>query len=186
MGGVARGEREALGELCARWERRLYGFLLRSGAGEEADDLFQETWIRVARGARGFDPDRRFSTWLFQIALNLCRDRERGRARRSAREPAADGPGVDERADERAGDPSGPGGLRAVDQRLEADRLLALLPEPQREVLLLRYFAGCTEDECARVLGCPRGTVKSRLHAAIHRLAAHVREDEKSRDEESR
>ena len=54
-------------------------------------------------------------------------------------------------------------------------RLLSTLPEPQREVVLLRYYQDLTEDEVAHILDCPKGTVKSRLHNALARLAAVVR-----------
>lgn len=73
MQSVAEGDPSALRELCARWERPLYRFLHRAADGRDTDDLFQETWLRVVRSARRFDPARRFSTWLFQIALNLDR-----------------------------------------------------------------------------------------------------------------
>jgi RNA polymerase sigma-70 factor, ECF subfamily len=157
---VGEGDGAALAELCTRWQRPLYRFLHRSGAGDDADDLFQDTWIRVVRSARLFDADRRFSTWLFQIALNLARDAGRRRARA---EPVGDL------------DPADPGGIESVERSLDAKRLLDSLPEAQREVVLLRLFADRSEDECAEILGCPRGTVKSRLHLAVKRLAERTR-----------
>lgn len=157
---VGRGEGAALAELCSRWERPLYRFLHRWGAGDEADDLFQETWIRVVRAAERFDPGRRFSTWLFQIALNLARDLGRERLRN---EGDVFAPPADSQATDR------------IERSLDAQRLLASLPEPQRDVVLLRLFADRTEEECAEILGCPRGTVKSRLHLAVKRLAELAR-----------
>src|ERR1051325_361018 len=74
IAAVAEGDRRALEELCRRWERPLYQFIHRHTGGRDVEDLHQETWLRVVRAARRFDPRRRFSTWLFQIALNLCRD----------------------------------------------------------------------------------------------------------------
>ncbi|HUE30642.1 MAG TPA: sigma-70 family RNA polymerase sigma factor, partial [Verrucomicrobiae bacterium] len=116
---------------------------------------YQETWLRVVRAARRFDPQRRFSTWLFQIAINLCRDWQR----RPPPEPVdpAD-------AEARAGAPS------AVDAALDARRLLAALPEAQRSAVILRYYHDLPEEEVAAILDCPRGTVKSRLHHAMRRL----------------
>jgi RNA polymerase sigma-70 factor (ECF subfamily) len=154
---VARGDGDALVALCGRWERPLYAFLARHTAGRDVDDLYQETWLRVVRAARRFDPGRRFSTWLFQIALNLARDWHR----RAPPEPV----------DPAQHDAAHPGAAARVDAALDARRLLAALPEPQREVVLLRYYHDLPEDEVAAILGCPRGTVKSRLHHAMARLA---------------
>jgi RNA polymerase sigma-70 factor (ECF subfamily) len=157
---VGQGDGIAFAELCTRWERPLYRFLHRCGSGDDADDLFQETWMRVVRSASRFDPERRFSTWLFQIALNLARDLGRRRARSDA--DAASEPIDDE----------SPGRMeRAIDAR----RLLDSLTEAQREVVVLRMFADLSEAECAEVLGCPRGTVKSRLHLAVKHLAERAR-----------
>src|SRR5262245_13262975 len=73
---VQAGDSEALAALIERYRGPLYAFLWRR-AGDGADDLFQESWIRVSRARDRFDRSRRFSTWLFQIANNLCRDRWR-------------------------------------------------------------------------------------------------------------
>lgn len=161
VGQVARGDEQALAALLHRWERPLAHFLHRQTGGRDVDDLYQEVWIRVVRAAERFDGDRRFSTWLFQIALNLCRDWHR----RRPPEPA-DGAG------DRAADGYG------AEAALDVDRLLARLPEAQRDVVALRYLHELSEDEVAAVLDIPKGTVKSRLHHGIARLNAIVREEE--------
>jgi len=163
MQAVATGDESALRELCARWERPLYGFLHRAGGGADVDDLYQETWLRVVRAARRFDPARRFSTWLFQIALNLCRDLHR-KALPQPAEPAL----LEEVA-------ASPPQDRSVEAALDARRLLDALPEAQREVVVLRVLQDASEAEAAEILGCPRGTVKSRLHHALARLAVLAR-----------
>lgn len=160
MQAVATGDADALRELTGRWRRPLYGFLHRTADGRETDDLYQETWLRVVRGARGFDAGRRFSTWLFQIALNLSRDLHR----RTLPEPA-----TSEALEQAAA--SLPAG-EARDAALDVHRLLAALPEAQREVVVLRVLNDVSEDEVARIVGVPRGTVKSRLHHGLARLAA--------------
>ena len=155
------GDESALSELFRRYRPRLYGFLLRR-VGDGADDVFQDTWLRVVRAADRFDPRRRFSTWLFQIANNLCRDWGRRHAVRSrarqelmeqGRNPARD---------------AAPG----PDLRLEMAQRIARLPERLQEVLLLRYYQQMTEREIAEVAGIPTGTVKSRLHSAVRALRA--------------
>lgn len=160
MQAVATGDADALRELTGRWRRPLYGFLHRAAGGRETDDLYQETWLRVVRAARGFDARQRFSTWLFQIALNLSRDLHR----RTLPEPV-----TQDVLEQAAGvvpseDPR--------DAALDVQRLLAALPEAQREVVVLRVLEDVPEDDVARIVGVPRGTVKSRLHHALARLAA--------------
>jgi RNA polymerase sigma-70 factor, ECF subfamily len=155
IAAVADGDGRALEELCRRWERPLFQFIHRHTGGRDVEDLYQETWLRVVRAARRFDPKRRFSTWLFQIALNLCRDWHR----RPPPEPADPGD-----VDALAGTEPSP------DASIDARRLLAALPEPQRSAVILRYYHDLGEDEVADILGCPRGTVKSRLHHAMRRL----------------
>jgi len=152
---LASGDGRALEELCRRWEHPLYQFIARHTGGRDVEDLYQETWLRVVRAARRFERGRRFSTWLFQIAVNLCRDWRR-RPPLEPVDPAA--------ADARAGAPA------ATDAALDARRLLAALPEAQRSAVILRYYHDLPEEEVAAILGCPRGTVKSRLHHAMRRL----------------
>jgi RNA polymerase sigma-70 factor, ECF subfamily len=162
MRAVTVGDGRALEELCRRYERSLYQFLFRHGGGRDADDLYQETWLRVVRAADRFDPGRRFSTWLFQIAVNLCRDWHR----RRPPEPVALAT-----TEQTARD----GSTAVTEAGMDARRLLAALPEAQRSVVILRYYHDLTEDEIAEIVGCARGTVKSRLHYALARLAALIR-----------
>ncbi len=157
---VAHGDAPALEALCRRWERPLYAFIGRQTGGRDVDDLYQDTWLRVVRAAPRFDPARRFSTWLFQIAVNRCRDWRR--------RPPPDPVDPASLAGE-AGDAA------TSDARLDAARLLAALPDAQRSAVILRYWHDCDEDEVARILRIPRGTVKSRLHHAMRRLVALAR-----------
>ncbi len=161
IGAVAGGDQLALRELLRRYERPLSHFIFRYTAGRDVEDLHQETWLRAVRAARRFDPGKRFSTWLFQIAVNLCRDWHR-RAPPVPMEPA---------------DSVGATQLDRAEAKVDAVRLLTRLPTPQREVLILRYFHDLTESEIAAILGCPPGTVKSRLHHALARLAAAAKEN---------
>jgi len=162
MGRVAAGDAQALEALCRRHEHGLHRFLWRHLGGRDVDDVYQETWLRVVRAAAGFDRRRRFTTWLFQIAVNLCRDWHRHPPPEPYDPATLDRPGPDS-ADRSAA---------AVD----AERLLAALPEAQRAAVLLRYYHDLPEAEVAEILGCPRGTVKSRLHHALSTLKALARE----------
>jgi len=160
VGHLANGDDTALRELLRRYERPLSAFIYRHTAGRDVEDLYQETWLRVVRQAARFDRTRRFSTWLFQIAVNLCRDWHR-------RPPPEPHPIADGTA--------APHELGRVESALDAAALLSSLPEAQREVVILRYYHDLPEDQVALILDCPKGTVKSRLHNALARLAAVVR-----------
>jgi RNA polymerase sigma-70 factor (ECF subfamily) len=157
---LAQGDDAALRELLRRYEQPLARFLHRQTSGRDVEDLYQETWLRVVRHAERFDASRRFSTWLFQIAVNLCRDWQR-------RPPPEARPLDDEPAAST---------LERSDAALDAEQLLAHLPAAQREVVVLRYYHDMSEDEVASILDIPKGTVKSRMHQAIARLAALVGE----------
>jgi RNA polymerase sigma-70 factor (ECF subfamily) len=165
---VQAGDSEALAALIDRYRGPLYAFLWRR-AGDGADDLFQESWIRVSRARDRFDRSRRFSTWLFQIANNLCRDRWR---RLDARRRAFDALREETRA---TGEDAAPPPALPADHGL-IGRLDAL-PERLREVLVLRHYHELGEAEIAEVLGIPRGTVKSRLHAAVRAARALLEEE---------
>ena len=164
VGALAQGDERALRELLRRYERPLSSFISRHTAGRDVEDLYQETWLRVVRGAARFDAARRFSTWLFHIAVNLCRDWHR-RARGNTLSLADDAAPTEE--------------PRCPDAALDAARLLAQLPDPQREVVILRFYHDLTEEQMAAMLDCPKGTVKSRLHNALARLATLVREEDR-------
>jgi RNA polymerase sigma factor (sigma-70 family) len=162
IGDLARGDELALRELLQRYERPLSSFIYRHTGGHDVEDLYQETWLRVVRQAAGFDPTRRFSTWLFQIAVNLCRDWHR-RARPELL-PLAEAVAA-------------PAELGRSEAGLDAARLLALLPQAQREVVILRFYHDLTEEQVATILDCPKGTVKSRMHHALARLTVLVRKE---------
>jgi RNA polymerase sigma-70 factor (ECF subfamily) len=158
MAAVASGDETALTALIDRYAASMHAYLLRhSGSREDADDLLQETWVRVARSAKSFDTARRFRSWIYGIATNLARDlfRRRVTKERALRTLATNPPAT------AGADSADRGELRAR---------IAELPENMRAVLLLRYYEGMSEAEMAEALEIPRGTVKSRLHAALREL----------------
>jgi RNA polymerase sigma-70 factor (ECF subfamily) len=169
MARVQRGDEPALNELLERWRPRLFGFLVRRVGDVAAEDLFQETWLRVVRSRDRYDPKRRFSTWLFQIANNLCRDRGR---RRKVEE------GYKETVREQVQHDAGRLEAPPLDLRMDVHRRLAALPERLREVLILRYYHQLPEADIAEVVGIPRGTVKSRLHSAVRTLRGQMADEE--------
>ena len=160
MTSVAMGDNRALTTLINRHSQRLHAYLVRyTQSKADADDLLQESWIRVARSARRFDPSRRFRSWLYGIATNLARDLFRKR-------------GMRERAllDRTSFSTQAEGRNSTIAERSELLELVGQLPDRMREVVLLRFYEGMNESEMATVLGIAKGTVKSRLHSALRFL----------------
>ncbi len=159
MERVQRGELRAFELLFDRFRGRLFSFLYRRcGDGSVAEDLLQETWLRVVRARDRFDPRRRFSTWLFQIANNLCRDRGRRlQVERRGKQKVT--------AAMLAEIPTAR--TAPADPRIDIAGRLARLSDRLREVVVLRYFHDKSEREIATIVGIPAGTVKSRLHQAV-------------------
>jgi len=123
----------------------------------------QETWLRVVRSRDRFDPQLRFSTWLFQIANNLCRDRGRRlEVERRGKAKLAEAM--------RSEVPAAHAATPRLDLQMDMPGLLSRLSDRQREVVVLRYFHDHSEREIAQIVGIPPGTVKSRLHQAIRAM----------------
>jgi RNA polymerase sigma-70 factor (ECF subfamily) len=165
------GHAESLGVLVARWEGPLFRFVSRLvERPDDARDVCQETFLRILDKAEAFRDGARFSTWMYQIALNLCRDQSR-RKRRWGRlmiaEPAS---GVETPREHAA--PATPATNPAAayehsERQGAVRRALSALPAEQREVLLLKEYEGLKFREIADVLGVAESTVKSRMYAGL-------------------
>ena len=173
----ARGDEAAYRELVERLEKPLVAFIRRY-VGEEslAEDLFQETFVRVVRTLGSFRPEASLSTWIFTIARNLCLDHLKAKKRhREVSMDAAASDGSDRDVDFREAlrsPAAGPG--TAAEGQEEGARLraaMAELPEPKREALVLRIYSNLSYAEIARITDAPVGTVKFRVHDAIQELA---------------
>ena len=165
---VQQGDTASLGVLVGRWQQPLYRFVYRLvPRADDARDLCQETFLRILKKSHRFRPGSRFSTWMYQIALNLCRDQARRAKRWSS--VLADAPSLPERA---AGPlaPEEPDPA-AIAERREAHaavlRALESLPPEQREVVVLKEFEGLKFREIAELLDCPESTVKSRMYYGL-------------------
>jgi RNA polymerase sigma-70 factor (ECF subfamily) len=163
------GDVEAVAALMERYQHRLYRYLLRIvRQPETAEDLFQQTWLRVMERIRSYDSQRSFEGWLFALAHNLAIDHLRRYRPESLDEPLPSG---DARSELIEG--SGPGALEQLLSRERAGWLadsVAGLPLVFREVLTLRFEEEMKLEEMAAVLGLPLGTVKTRLHRALKHL----------------
>jgi len=162
------GDLDCFNQLVTRWERPIYALAYRTlGREEEARDVTQEAFLRAFRGLRSFRGDAKFSSWLYRITLNLCRDW----IRRERRTPIAQMPeGVDpiDVADEHVSPAESVEDLVARRELSEAvERAMAELPEEQRTAILLKEYHGLTFQEIADMLHCPLSTVKTRLYQGL-------------------
>ncbi len=169
------GDREALGQLITRYEKTLFGLLVRMTGGDRhrADDLFQETFLHAMRAAATFNRKMQFKPWITAIAVNLIRDEARKRKVRG--EVTLDGSSRGDEDQMRVAEPVSDGetpGEHAErkDEENYLRRALQKLTDLEREVVLLHFYNSMTLADTAAVLGVPLGTVKSRLHAALTRL----------------
>jgi RNA polymerase sigma-70 factor (ECF subfamily) len=160
------GDARAFEVLVRRHRTPLFSFLLRlTGDRGRAEDLCQDAFLKAVRASADWQPRARVQTWLYAIARNLAIDEARRQAFRRA-EPLDDGPAAAAASDDPAPD-------RAADAALVRPKLeaaLAGLPDEQREVFLLREYAGLRFHEIAEVTGTPENTVKSRMRYALEGL----------------
>lgn len=160
------GDRLALEALVERHYGPIRALLVRYGSVTEsdADDLVQETFLRVLSGLKRYRHQGHLRAWLLRIALNLAHDARRKTGRVVT--------GADVHLLAGVPEPDGDPAERLVES-LEGEVLagaLARLPETQREALVLRFYADLPVQDIARVVGCPEGTVKSRIHYALRKL----------------
>lgn len=170
---LRKGDPDAVSELIGRYQHRLYRFLVRLVQDPAtAEDLFQQTWIRLMEKIGSYDARRNFEAWLFAIARNLAIDHLRCRRAISLDEVDESGQPPVERL--KAGDPD------ALEQLLDFERgamlaaAIAELPAIHREVLTLRFEEDMKLEQIAEVAGIPMSTVKSRLHRALESLRARM------------
>ncbi len=164
-----KGHWEAFESLVARYERKIYSLAFRlSGNAEDANDLAQETFVRLYRSLHTFRGQSAFSTWLYRIATNVCLDELRRRQRHptiSLDTPMETDEGqMDRDVVDLTELPETVYENKELQEVVQ--RLIAELSEDHRTVLLLRDFESLSYEEIAEILGCQLGTVKSRLNRA--------------------
>jgi len=160
--------------LVARYTLPAHRAAFLLGAGEEADDVVQEAFVKAFRHLSRFRAGEPFGPWLLRIVANETRNLTRSRRRRAALVLRLAGPDATVQ--------DGP-----VDEVLAAERRAGLvaavnaLPDRERKVLVCRYFLDLSEAETAQVLACPLGSVKSRTWRALNRLRGSLLPDEQTR-----
>jgi len=176
-----RGEVRAFELLLSRHRKPVYNFILRFvGEKETAEDVLQEVFMRVIKGAEAYKRQAKFTTWLYTIARNLCVDQTRRRKHR--KHASLDAP-LDGSADagtlldvipssEMASD------RKSSNRELQArmQRAIAGLVEDQREVFVMREFLDLPFKQIAEIVGVPENTVKSRMRYALEKLRLELDE----------
>jgi RNA polymerase sigma-70 factor (ECF subfamily) len=162
------GDTESFNELVLRWERSIYALAYRTlGREEDARDICQETFLRAFRGLSAFKGQAKFSSWLYRIALNLCRDALR-RERRTPLIAVQEGIDPAELVSQQLSPaPSVEEVVVKADLGRHVASAMRRLPEDQRTAILLKEYHGLTFQEVADIMGCPLSTAKTRLYQGL-------------------
>ncbi|MFT3707465.1 MAG: RNA polymerase sigma factor [Archangium sp.] len=177
------GDARAFSTLVQRHRGPVYNFILRYvGHRQRAEDLLQETWLKVVRSSSEWQPKARFTTWVYTIARNLCVDsarKETFRKTDSLDAPASQDEGEGRSVGDMVADEGGQTPDRAAHNvriRPLIEQALQALPAEQREVFLLREYQGIGFKEIAEVTGVNENTVKSRMRYALEGLRKRLEE----------
>ena len=169
---MRRGDPAAFEELLAQYQHRLYRYLMRVARDPAlADDLFQQTWLRVVEKIKQYDQRRNFDAWLFSVARNLAIDYFRRYRPESLDEPL---PGEDSGATRETLLPAaGPSVLERLLAREQSEQLavaMSRLAWNYREVLTLRFEEEMKLEEIAEAIDVPLSTAKTRLRRGLEQL----------------
>lgn len=164
------GDRESFNQLVVRWERPIYALAYRVLRREdEARDICQDTFLRAYKALPGFKGQAKFSSWIYRIALNLCRDWMRRQRRTPAAQLLDD---VDPVELSSAGTPTASVEDLVARRELGAivEEAMGTLSEEQRTAIVLKEYHGLTFQEIADLQECPLSTVKTRLYQGLSQL----------------
>ena len=172
--GLRRRDPDLLDRLIEQYQHRLLRYLVYlAGSRDLAEDLFQETWIRVLERGHQYDGKHEFSTWLYAVARNLTIDYLRRKSPVSL-------DGLMEDEDHAPLEPADthPAAWEIVAQQEQAERInvaLVGIPAEYRETVVLRFQEGLALEEIALVTGAKLGTVKSRLYRGLNMLMSQLK-----------
>jgi RNA polymerase sigma-70 factor, ECF subfamily len=173
MARLAGGHDAALNDLMERHAERLFHYLVRSLQDEaDAADAAQETFVKVYQNRVKFDPQQKFSTWLYAIASNLVRDRYRWRSRHQQVSLDADNEQTESSLKDTL-QASGPLPNQTVQAEERADEVrnaVAALPEELKQPLILALYQDLPQAEIATILKCSVKAVETRIYRARQQL----------------
>lgn len=168
----------AFAELMRRYERPLYNFILRMvGTAAEAEELFQETFLRIFKNLGNFRGGASFSPWAYRIAHNLCIDSLRRPDKRIfvsfEGEEKKEGPSMEDRLEGTSPNPEDELYRMQLGEKIQG--AVDQLPIKLRSVFVLYQYQHLPYEKIASVLDIPIGTVKSRMHSALKQLSHSLR-----------
>ena len=158
------GNREAFEQLLDLHEDKVYSLVHRMVGAADAEDAAQDALIEICKAVVGFRGDSSLATWVHRVAVNVCLEHRRKRRPESV--PLEED--IFERESDPQGDPSE--ALERGEVKGSVDAAIGSLSDLHRDVVVLHELQGLTYAECAKALGCPVGTVKSRLSNAFVKL----------------
>ncbi len=177
-------DNDAFEVLVKRYEKRLFNYIFRFiGNAGDAEDLFQETFVRVYRNLDKFRTGGTFRPWLYRIATNICRDHLRSQRRHpkisldAPQSGETEGPRLLDQLESPSPGPRALASEHELIERLEA--ALEKLPTKHRSVFLMARYEGLNHREISKALRIPVGTVKSRMNKAVKSLRHELVETEK-------
>ena len=175
VGRMAAGEQGAFDAIFERYHKQIYNFIRKQVADRESiEDLVQEVFLRVFKSSKNFDVTKKFSSWIYKIALNEVKRHWKRTATRqtySLNTPLGEDGGDAERADFIEDERAAP--AEATEAALfsrNLRELIDLLPEKQKTVVLLKVYQELTFEEISEICDCPLSTVLSRMRYAVNKL----------------
>ena len=173
MARVKAGDDSALAVLVRRYEQPLFHYARHMlGNAADAEDVFQETFLRVHLYRKRFWGNAAFKPWVYRIATNLCRDRLRYRQRRPEVQPGGRDDLPDPMVNLPAGSTAPDEAAADAERAARMQQALAALNVKHRAVFLMAHQEGLAYAEIAKALRIPVGTVKSRMNKAVNTLMA--------------
>jgi RNA polymerase sigma-70 factor (ECF subfamily) len=168
------GRTDAFGELVLRYQDRLYNTLVRMvGSTDEARDVAQESFVHAFTKLDTFRGESQFYSWLFRIAYNAAVSRQRKRHKSASLDAARDAGGLEPADGRPESVPSH--AMERSERQAQVRDALGELSEEYRTVLVLKEIDGLKYEEIAEIVGCPIGTVRSRIHRARAELREKLR-----------
>lgn len=165
MRRMQQGQESAFNALYERYGQRMYRYFYRMlGQSEaQAHDFTQELFLKIIEQPHAFDPQRRFSTWFYAVAGNLVKNEYRRRSKQPQQ-------ALLNEADEATSSSAALPDLDAKVRKAYIEKAVQSLRPHHRECFLLRYQEGLAVQEISEIIGCPPGTVKSRLHYSLKKM----------------
>ncbi|MEO1513866.1 MAG: sigma-70 family RNA polymerase sigma factor [Bacteroidota bacterium] len=184
---VGKGDERAFGQLYDRYATKMHHYFYRMlyRNQEKANDFTQDLFLKLVEKGASYDPKRKFSTWFYAVAGNMCKNEYRSRSRRGSTESMSEEI-IRQLADPGMADPyfSNPIDRDSFDKELT--QAIEQLEWPHRQCFVLRYQDELPIKQISEIVGCPEGTVKSRLYYATRKLSERLKSYQEGRPRQAK